>query len=108
MLEHPEADIRGRTVFDQGAHALGDVGGLIIDEDERRVRFPTKRLMPVDAVVRIDDVSVHLDRTGEEVAQSAEYDPSIVPAADFYEDLYFHYAYAPFWIPGSSYPYPPG
>ncbi|MDF3311994.1 PRC-barrel domain-containing protein [Rhodococcus sp. T2V] len=118
-MEHPEADIRGRTVFDRGGHVLGDVDGLIVDADERRVRFlrigsggffglgKTKRLVPVDAVIRIDDVSVHLDRTGEHVAQSAEYDPSIVPDADFYETLYTHYGYAPFWMPGYTYPYPP-
>jgi hypothetical protein len=118
-VEHPEADIRGRTVFDRGGQILGDVDGLIVDEDARRVRFlrigsggflglgKTKRLVPVDAVDRIDDVSVHLDRTGEHVAQSTEYDPSIVPLADFYDDLYTHYGYTPFWTPGYIYPYPP-
>ncbi|QYA99931.1 PRC-barrel domain-containing protein (plasmid) [Rhodococcus sp. USK10] len=123
-MEHPEADIRGHTVFDRGGHVLGDVDGLIVDADERRVRFlrigsggffglgKTKRLVPVDAVIRIDDVSVHLDRTGDHVARShvarsAEYDPSLVPDADFYEHLYTHYGYAPFWMPGYTYPYPP-
>ena len=32
-------DIRDRTVFDRNGDEIGRIDGLIIDEDERRVRF---------------------------------------------------------------------
>ncbi|WP_368680593.1 PRC-barrel domain-containing protein (plasmid) [Rhodococcus opacus] len=119
MLEHPSEDIRGRRVYDREGRELGAIDGLIIDEAESKVRFlrigsggflgfgKTKRLVPVDAITRIEDDAVHLDRTREHVAGSDPYDPEVVPVADFYQRLYEHYGYVPYWAPGYVYPYPP-
>ncbi|MFD6859246.1 PRC-barrel domain-containing protein [Rhodococcus sp. NPDC060090] len=119
LLEHPGQDIRGRSVYDRGGEELGDIDGLIIDEAERKVRFirigsggflgigKTKRLVPVDALTRIEDDRVYIDRTKEHVAGSDPYDPAVVPVSDFYQNLYTHYGYTPFWAGGYIYPYPP-
>ncbi|AWK74935.1 PRC-barrel domain-containing protein [Rhodococcus oxybenzonivorans] len=119
MLEHPAEDIRGRSVYDRDGHELGKIEGLIVDEAERKVRFlrigsggflgfgKTARLVPVDAITRITDDAVHLDRSKEHVAGSDPYDPQVMPVSDFYRRLYEHYGYAPFWAAGYVYPYPP-
>ncbi|WP_016693502.1 PRC-barrel domain-containing protein [Rhodococcus rhodochrous] len=119
MLLNPHEDIRGRRVYDRDGEQLGDVDGLLVDEAEQKVRFvrlgsggflgigKTKRLVPVDAITRVEDSGVHIDRTKEHVAGSEPYDPTVLPASDFYQRLYTHYGYPPFWAHGYMYPYPP-
>lgn len=109
-------DVRGRTVMDREGNEVGDVDGLLIDEDERRVRFlrvgsggflgigEKKRLLPVDVIARVDD-KVHIDRTREDVAGSPEYDPELTEEETLpYGDFYGYYGVAPFWYPGYAYP----
>jgi hypothetical protein len=36
---HGERDVRGESVLDSGNHILGYVANLLVDEDERHVRF---------------------------------------------------------------------
>ncbi|MFD4368657.1 PRC-barrel domain-containing protein [Rhodococcus sp. NPDC058521] len=119
LLENPTDDIRGRNVFDRHGDEIGHIDGLVVDEDEKKVRFvrigsggflgfgETKRLIPVDAITRIADNEVHIDRTKEHVADSSPYDPNVLKTADFYKHLYRHYGYGTFWSPGYVYPYPP-
>lgn len=112
----PDDDIRGRTVLDPDGEDLGTVDALLIDDAEQRVRFlevgsggflgigEKKRLIPVDAVVRVDD-EVRVDVTRQTIAGGPAYDPEVVEySPDYYGDLYGYYGYAPYWAPGYVYP----
>lgn len=111
-------DVRGRKVIDRNGDETGSVDSLLIDEPERKVRFlevgsggflglgKKQVLVPVDAVTRIDDDHVYIDRGREEVAAGPDYDPELTPAPDrpYYEDVYVHYGYLPYWGAGYRYP----
>lgn len=115
----PDDDIRGRKVIDRDGEEIGDVDALLIDDQDERVRFlevgsggflgigEEKRLIPVDAVVRIEDDAVHVDTARETVAAGPGYDPDVVEyPPDYYGNIYGYYGYAPFWTPGYMYPTP--
>ncbi|QIX53947.1 PRC-barrel domain-containing protein [Rhodococcus sp. DMU1] len=111
-LVDPADDIRGRAVYDRDGDKIGTVDGLLVDEQRNTVRLlrigsggflglgKTDRLVPVDAVARIDPDAVHLDRTRGHVAGSSPYDPELAHASQYYADLYGYYGYRPFWGPG--------
>jgi len=110
MVASPEQDVRGRPVVDRHGDEVGEVDGLMIDEEERRVRFlqvgsggvlglgKKTRLIPVDAVTAVDD-AVHVDTTVSAIAGGPEYDPDLVEAPPF-EDYYNYYGVRPFWATG--------
>ncbi len=111
-------DVRGRKVIDRNGDETGSVDGLFIDEPERKVRFlevgsggflglgKKQVLIPVDAITRIDDEHVYIDRGREEVTSGPGYDPELTPEPDrpYYEDVYGHYGYLPYWGAGYRYP----
>ena len=108
-LAQPIDDLRGLTVVDLHLHRVGDVDGLILDEEHRRARFlvvgsggilglaRTHRLVPVDAVTRVND-RVQIGASHEQVYRSPEYDPEATPSA-VHGAVYDHYGYLPFWSP---------
>ncbi|MFE7900616.1 PRC-barrel domain-containing protein [Streptomyces sp. NPDC057424] len=112
-----DEDVRGRKVTDRSGNELGKVGDLLVDEEERRVRFllvehggflgigEKKSYIPVDAVADVTEDRVRIDRTRDQVVDAPEYDPELVDRTEFYDRVYQHYGYAPFW--GSGYVYPP-
>lgn len=73
--------MRGRQVVDRNGDEVGKVEGLIIDEQERRVRF-------------LEVGSGGFLGLGEPV-----YNPNVVPQRDYFEDVYQYYGYPPFWGP---------
>ncbi|GAA0910643.1 hypothetical protein GCM10009557_85040 [Virgisporangium ochraceum] len=97
---------------------LGTVKDLLVDLAEKKVRFvsvesggllgigATVSFVPVEAVVDVDD-EVRVDQTAAKVAEAPSYDPDLVeaPPIDYYESVYGHYGYPPFWGPGYV---PPG
>jgi sporulation protein YlmC with PRC-barrel domain len=105
-LGDPADDLRGLTVVDACHHRVGEVDGLIIDEEHRRARLLVvasggvvglvrmRRLVPVEAVTRVDDV-VHIDVSHVQVHR-AEYDPDLAPSLA-YQQMCTHYGYPPFW-----------
>lgn len=109
-------DIRGRTVKDKDGNDLGKVDDLLIDDQERKVRFlrvehggilgigETKSFIPVDAITRITTDDVYISHSREHVANAPSYDPQLVDEP-YYADLYGYYGYTPFW--GAGYMYPP-
>ncbi|HEX2401588.1 MAG TPA: PRC-barrel domain-containing protein [Mycobacterium sp.] len=115
-LDEPADDVRGRTVLDRNGDELGEVDGLVIDEQERQVRFlevgaggflglgEKKLLVPVDAITAIDDDAVHIATDLTHAVGAPAYDPKLVPDRRYYEDLYNYYAYPPFWAPGYTHP----
>ena len=116
-LADPHQDVRGRTVLDGDGQRLGEVDDLLIDDQERHVRFLRVHsggvlgigrdvfLIPVEAVARIDAVSVHLGRSSAEIANSPPYDPDLVDQPDA-TGLYGYWGYAPYWIAPTIPPYP--
>lgn len=108
-------DARGRTVVDRNGDEVGEVDDLLIDPDERRVRFlqvasggflglgENKRLVPVDAVTAMDD-TIQIDKDRSHVAEAPVYDPELVEERGYYESLYGYYGYSPYWAAGYMYP----
>lgn len=114
-----DEDIRGRKVTDRSGNELGKVGDLVIDEEEHKVRFlllehggflgvgKEKSYVPVDAVAEVSEDRVRIDRTRDQVVDAPEYDPELVQQDEYYDRLYTHYDYPPFWMPGYVYPHWP-
>jgi len=112
----PREDIRGRTVVDKAGEEIGRVDALLIDDQEQKVRFlqvasggflglgERTFLLPVDAIVRIDNDRVFVDQTRERIAGAPPYDPSLAADPGHYGDVYGYYGYPPFWAPGYAYP----
>lgn len=115
MPASEDEDIRGTHVVDRNGEDIGKVDDLVIDPDERRVRFlqvgsggflglgEQKILIPVDAVDSIDD-TVHIQKDRAHVAGAPRYDPKLVQEPAFYDDVYGHYGYLPYWSQGYIYP----
>lgn len=105
-------DVPGRKVTDRSGNELGKVGDLLVDEEERKVRFLLMEHggflrigIPVDAVVDVTEDRMRIDRTREQVVDAPEYDPELVDRGEFHDRVYRHYGYAPFW--GTGYTNPP-
>lgn len=109
-------DIRGRNVKDRTGEEIGSVDDLLIDADENRVRFivvasggflgigKDKVFIPVDAITGINADDVTIDQTRENVAGAPDYDPELVDALPYYDDIYGYYGYTPYWGTGYAYP----
>ncbi len=114
-LSHPEEDVRGRKVIDASGEQIGHVDDLMIDDQEKKVRFlqvasggflgigRTKVLIPVDVIQKITPEAVQIDRTREHVAGSPPYDPEVTDQPDW-SVYYAYYGADPFWAPGYTYP----
>lgn len=118
----PSEDVRAHGLVDRDGKRFGTVDDLLVDAGERKVRFlqvqeggflgvgGRRFLIPVDAIVRIDGDAVHIDRTGKHVGAGPTYDPAIANDdvwrreafrdGGYFEGLYAHYGYPPFWTPG--------
>ncbi|GGS49021.1 MULTISPECIES: PRC-barrel domain-containing protein [Actinokineospora] len=115
-LANPDDDVRGRAVFDRKGEEVGSVDGLIVDEDERRVRFlevasggflgigQQKVLVPVDAVTAVGQDDIRIDQDREHVVGAPVYDPDLTVERTYADDLYGYYGYVPFWGAGYMYP----
>ena len=101
-------DIRGRKVFDPEGQEIGTVHDLFVDEAEHRVRFlevrsggflglgASDRLIPVEAVVRIDSERVDLDQTRDRVAGAPPYDPRLHKDINWADHCHY-YGCTPYW-----------
>ena len=50
------------------------------------------------------DAEVLIGPTRDEVAGAPDYDPDLAEAGSYYEGVYRHYGFSPYWSPGYSYP----
>jgi sporulation protein YlmC with PRC-barrel domain len=116
----PAEDVRRRDVIDNDGERIGEVSDLIVDDRETRVRFlevasgglfglgRQKSLIPVDAIVRIDDEAVHINQTRQRISEAPPYDPDLIKEEvgdeSYYGHVYRHYGYPPYWGPGYVYP----
>jgi sporulation protein YlmC with PRC-barrel domain len=109
-LGDPAEDVRGRSVVDRSGEKVGKVEGLVIDQEERQVRFlevgsggvlglgKTMQLVPVEAISSITDDVVQLSPERAHLAGAPAYDPELVEST-YYEDVYRYYDYPPYWGP---------
>ncbi|MDQ6877584.1 MAG: PRC-barrel domain-containing protein [Candidatus Dormibacteraeota bacterium] len=110
-----DEDIRGRKVKDKDGHDVGRVDDLLIDDQDRKVRFlrvehggflgfgETMSFIPVDAITRITEDDVFINHSREDVAGAPQYDPDLADLPDPV-GLYGYYGYSPFWGAGYMYP----
>ena len=115
-IADPNEDIRGHKVVDQNGEEFGKVDGLLIDTDERKVRFMEVAaggflglgektfLLPVDTVTGIDDDTVTIDRSHQYVTGAPAYDPRVTQKDTFWEETYGYYGYTPYWGAGYAFP----
>lgn len=108
-LADGEKDIRGAEVFDLDGTKVGEVDALFIDEPARKVRFllvsgggilgigDEQRLIPVEAIDRVQADSIFLRQGRHRVAGSPKYDPTLVEEPWYWEGMYGWYGYAPYW-----------
>lgn len=109
-----ETDIRNAKVVDHLGEELGRVDALYIDKEAKRVRFvlvagggflgigDEHRLVPVEAIDRVDAGSVRLRETRARVGGSPRYDPRIIDDPAYLERIYGWYGYSPFWGTGMA------
>jgi sporulation protein YlmC with PRC-barrel domain len=107
-LADSSQDIRNRKVIDRHGEEIGHVSDLFIDQDERKVRMLEIR---AGGFLGIGDRHVHVNQTGERIAHSPTYDPTLIvdaPAQQFWEPYYGYYGLSPYWGAGYMYPeFPP-
>src|SRR5687768_5233295 len=89
-VSNPAEDVRGYDVLDRSGEKIGEVKNLMLDDAESKVRFlevggggflgigDKTWMIPVDAITRIHDKHVHIDKTGEHVSSGPAYDPTLV------------------------------
>ncbi|UZJ26020.1 PRC-barrel domain-containing protein [Rhodococcus antarcticus] len=109
-------DVRGRKVTDADGEGIGRVADLLVDDQERKVRFlvvehggflgfgETTTLIPVDVVTRITDTEVTIDQSRDRVAGAPGYDPDLVDDRPHHSSVYGYYGTTPYWGAGYAYP----
>ena len=112
MLADPAQDIRGRKVLDRDGHEMGRVGDLLIDTELHKVRLvrvehgglfgvgATPLFIPVEAVERVTDDEVGIDRSRVQVASAPQYDPDLVDKDEYFNELYGYYGFSPYGTHG--------
>lgn len=102
-IDEPANDVRGREAKDKDGNAIGNVVDLIVDDQERKVRFllvehggllgfgQTKTLIPVDAITKITEDDVLLNQSREHVAAGPGYDPALIDNRSYQSSVYDYY-----------------
>ena len=117
--DDPNANLRGKDALDRAGERVGQVDGLLIDEEERRVRFlrvasdplltgvVRHALVPVEAIVRVEADRVHLDPLRERIASAPPFEADHLYPPKYYAGLLDFYGYGPAVIPGVTVPVEP-
>ena len=119
-LATPDDDVRGMCVVSANGHRLGEVEDLVVDEQHRRARLlvvtsggilglgVTQRLVPVEAVIKVDDRvyvdlargTAHRDAARSKAGRPDDHD-SALDEAPPYAGVYSDHGLIPFW--GTNY-----
>ncbi len=109
-VANPEEDLRGHRVVDPDGEEIGHVANMLVDHDEEQVRIleigaggvlglgETKFLIPVEAVLRVEEDTVYVGHPLARVLDAPRYEPEVLPEPDW-DALYGYYGLAPFWSP---------
>lgn len=115
-IANTDDDVRGRKVKDQDGNDVGKVHDLLIDDQERKVRFllvehggflglgETTSFIPVDAITRIIADDVCINHSSDHIAGAPRYDPSLIDDPAYHGRIYDYYGYPPYWGAGYLYP----
>lgn len=115
-VSDPAEDVRGRKVLDRNREEIGEVDDLLLDQEENKVRFlrvghggflgigEDHFLVPVDAVTRIDEDHVHIDREKARLGDVPGYSPDLTYDTGYYNNVYGYWGYGPYWSSGYAYP----
>ncbi len=102
-------DVRGRQVKDHAGKAIGKVADLIVDDQDKKVRFllvdhggflgfgGTHTMIPVDAVSDVTHDEVVIDQSCDRIASAPGYAPDLIDDRPYQAQLYSHYGYTPYW-----------
>ncbi len=113
-----DEDVRGRKLLDSAGEDVGTVDGLMVDDDQNKVRFLRVKsggflglgahhvMIPVDLITRITSDVVSIDRGREHLVNAPKYDPALVEDRDehYWGGLYGYYGFMPYWGIGYNYP----
>ncbi len=110
-------DVRGRHVQDQDGNKIGRVVDLIVDDQDKKVRFllvdhggflgfgGTHTMIPVDVVSKVTETEVCIDQSRDRIASAPGYAPDLIADRSYLRQLYEHYGHLPYWGMGYSDPY---
>lgn len=111
-LTNPAADVRGRSLLDQDGNMIGKIDDLLIDTENRQVRFLRAEhggflgigekhfLVPVDAIAAVDAENVRIDRPSSKMHTAPGYDPRLALDRTYCQGIYNWWDYMPFWTEG--------
>ena len=113
-LADPAEDVRGRAVLDACGDLIGRIDDLLVDEEKCRLRFISvlpggplgmgsrRVLIPVEAITRVSNDSVRIDRDAYQVTAAPGDEP--YPLNDEHlRKLYDYYGYPPYWTEDHAY-----
>ncbi len=110
-VAHTDEDVRGYKVSEQNGEEIGEVQDLLIDGDEKKVRFlecgdgglwgmgEQKFLVPIDSITSVDHEhkKISICHSKECIISAPKYDPDLKVQEEL-EDVYAYYGYTPFWM----------
>ena len=114
--EDPNANLRGKDALDRAGERVGQVDGLLVDQESGRIGFlrvvsdplliavPYHVLVPVEAIVRVEADRVHLDPLRERIFSAPLFDAAQPYPPEYYAGLLNFYGHGPAAIPGVTTP----
>ena len=107
-------DILGRWVIDCDGEEIGYIDDLLIDDQERMVRFlqiastsvvvegEQAFLLPADAVTKVTADEIVIDQTRADIVGAPNYDQNVTYGQEYFDEVYGYYGYPPFWSADDS------
>lgn len=101
----PQHELRGHRVLDSGNREFGDVAGLYVDRDERKLRYlhilttgflglgRKHYLIPFEEVDDEAPGMVKVRHDQETIESSPTFDPHTLPNENYQRDIRNHYGY---------------
>lgn len=111
-VSDPADDLRGRRVQDKDGQDIGTVQDLLVDSADHKIRMlrlehggilgfgATSSFVPVQAISRITDDTVHINQASDTVAGAPRYDPELADQSEYYINTFGYYGYMNFGGPG--------
>jgi sporulation protein YlmC with PRC-barrel domain len=110
-LEDPAQDLRGREALDRDGDSVGTVTDMMIDPSLRAARLllverssgllglgKKRYLVPLEVARPVDDRSVVIDRSKDEIESAPEYQASEGEQEELhYAEVYGIYGVRPYW-----------